>query len=59
MHILLTRPLEDCKNLLIKFKELGHAVSHLPVIKIRKVEYKEPNFNDYSAMIALCSSRPN
>ena len=56
MHILLTRPLEDCKNLLIKFKELGHAVSHLPVIKIRKVEYKEPNFNDYSAMIFTSSN---
>ena len=36
MHILLTRPLEDCGNLLIKFKDLGHAVSHLPVIKIKK-----------------------
>ena len=56
MHILLTRPLEDCANLLIKFKELGHAVSHLPVIKIRKVEYKEPNFNDYSAIIFTSSN---
>ena len=36
MHILLTRPLEDCSNLIIKFKELGHTVSHLPVIKIKK-----------------------
>ena len=56
MHILLTRPLEDCANLLIKFKELGHTVSHLPVIKIRKVEYKETNFNDYSAMIFTSSN---
>ena len=38
MHILLTRPLEDTANLLIKFKDLGHVVSHLPVIKIRKME---------------------
>ncbi len=56
MHILLTRPLEDCANLLIKFKELGHVVSHLPVIKVRKVEYKEPNFNDYSAIVFTSSN---
>ena len=56
MHILLTRPLEDCGNLLIKFKDLGHAVSHLPVIKIKKLEYKEPNFNDYSAIIFTSSN---
>ena len=56
MHILLTRPLEDCGNLLIKSKDLGHAVSHLPVIKIKKLEYKEPNFNDYSAIIFTSSN---
>ena len=56
MHILLTRPLEDCGNLLIKFKDLGHAVSHLPVIKIKKLEYKQPNFNDYSAIIFTSSN---
>ena len=56
MHILLTRPLEDCRNLLIKFKDLGHAVSHLPVIKIKKIEYKEPNFKDYSAIIFTSSN---
>ena len=56
MHILLTRPLEDSANLLIKFKDLGHVVSHLPVIKIRKMEYKEPNFNNYSAIIFTSSN---
>jgi len=56
MHILLTRPLEDCANLIIKFKELGHTVSHLPVIKIRKVEYKEQNFKNYSAIIFTSSN---
>ena len=39
MHILLTRPLEDCSDLIIKLKELGHSVSHLPLIKIKKMEY--------------------
>ena len=36
MHILLTRPLEDSKELILKFKSLGHQVSHLPVINIEK-----------------------
>ena len=36
MHILLTRPLEDSKDLIMRFKELGHQVSHLPVITIEK-----------------------
>ena len=56
MHILLTRPLEDCSNLILKFKELGHTVSHLPVIKIKKVEYKKPNYSEYSAIIFTSSN---
>ena len=51
MHILLTRPLDDCKDLIIKFKSLGHKVSHLPVIKIDSVEYDQPNFNNYKGII--------
>ncbi len=51
MHILLTRPLEDCKDLILKFKSLGHKVSHLPVIKIKPLEYNEPNFNNYNGII--------
>ena len=34
MHILFTRPLEDCEELILKFSELGHKVSHMPVIEI-------------------------
>ena len=56
MHILLTRPLEDCSDLIIKFKKLGHSVSHLPLIKIKKMEYKEINFNDFSAIIFTSSN---
>ena len=56
MHILLTRPLEDCSDLIIKFKKLGHTVSHLPLIKIKKMEYKEINFNDFSAIIFTSSN---
>ena len=56
MHILLTRPLDDCTDLIIKFKELGHTVSHLPLIKIKKMEYEEINFNDFSAIIFTSSN---
>ena len=51
MHILFTRPLDDCKDLILKFKSLGHKVSHLPVIKIKPVGYDEPNFKDYNGII--------
>ena len=56
MHILLTRPLEDCSDLIIKFKKLGHSVSHFPLIKIKKMEYGEINFNDFSAIIFTSSN---
>ena len=36
MHILLTRPLEDSQEIILKFKLLGHEVSHMPLIKIEK-----------------------
>ena len=56
MHILLTRPLEDCSDLIIKFKELGHNVSHLPLIKIKKMQYEEININDFAAIIFTSSN---
>ncbi len=51
MHILLTRPFDDCKDLIIKFKSLGHKVSHFTVIKIEPVKYEQPDFNDYKGII--------
>ena len=51
MHILLTRPLEDCSEMILKFKSLGHQVSHLPLLSIDKVSYEEINFLDYRAII--------
>ena len=36
MHILLTRPLEDCSEMILKFRSLGHLVSHLPLLSIEK-----------------------
>ena len=52
MHILLTRPLEDSKELIMRFKSLGHKVSHLPVINIKKKDYDEPNFEEFKGEIA-------
>ena len=51
MHILLTRPLEDCTEMIIKFKSLGHQVSHIPLLKIEKVNYNEINFSDLEGII--------
>ncbi len=56
MHILLTRPIEDCKNLILKFKTLGHTVSHLPVIKIKKKKYDPINFSEYNCIIFTSSN---
>ena len=41
MHILLTRPLEDCSEMIIKFQSLGHKVSHLPLLSIKKILYEK------------------
>ena len=51
MHILLTRPLEDCSKMILKFQSLGHKVSHLPLIRIEKIDYGEINFSEYSGII--------
>ena len=56
MHILLTRPLEDIQELILKFQELGHIVSHMPVIKIEKVNYKSINFSEFSGIIFTSSN---
>ena len=56
MHILLTRPLEDSKDLIIRFKELGHQVSHLPVITIEKKDYEDPNYNEFKGIIFTSSN---
>ena len=51
MHILLTRPLDDCLEIIIKFKSLGHQVSHLPLLNIEKLNHPEIDFNEYKAII--------
>jgi len=51
MHILLTRPVDDCSDMILKFKSLGHQVSHLPLLNLNKVEYEEIIFSEYKAII--------
>jgi len=51
MHILLTRPLEDCSEMIVKFKALGNQVSHLPLLRIDKLNYEQINFSDFKGII--------
>ncbi len=51
MHILLTRPLEDCSEMILKFESLGHKVSHIPLIYIERVNYEKIKFSDYGGII--------
>ena len=51
MHILFTRPLEDCSEMILKFQSLGHQVSNLPLLKINKVKHPDVKFSDFKAII--------
>ena len=51
MHILLTRPLNDCSEMILKFQSLGNQVSHLPLFKIGKVNYDKINLSDFRGII--------
>ena len=51
MHILLTRPLEDSSEMILKFKSLGHQVSHLPLIKILPLKHEETDSSLYKGII--------
>ncbi len=51
MHILLTRPLEDCSEMIVKFESLGHQVSHLPLLSVEEVAHDKINFADFNGII--------
>ena len=51
MHILFTRPLEDCHEMILKFQSLGHEVSHLPLINIQGLKYELLNYSMFSGII--------
>ena len=56
MHILLTRPLEDSQEMILKFKSLGHDISHISLINIKKKNYESINFEDYKGIIFTSSN---
>jgi len=51
MHILLTRPIEDCSEMIKKFQSLGNQVSHLPLLNVEMVKHEDINFSNYSGII--------
>ena len=51
MHILFTRPLEDCHEMILKFQSLGHEISHLPLINIEGLKYEAPNYSEFKGII--------
>jgi len=56
MHILLTRPLEDCHKMILKFQSLGHEVSHLPLIVIEGLKYESLNYSDFKGVVFTSSN---
>jgi len=41
LHIVITRPKEDSLQLIERLIKLGHTVTHLPVIKVERLETKK------------------
>ena len=56
MHILFTRPLDDSLTMIKKFKDLGHDVSHMPLLRIEKIENNNFDFDNYNALIFSSSN---
>ena len=51
MHILLTRPLEDSSEMILKFKSLGHHISHLPLLNVEPIKCGEINFSEFKGIV--------
>ena len=51
MHILFTRPIEDCNEMILKFQTLGHEVSHLPLINIEGLKYDQLDYSEFKGII--------
>ena len=56
MHILLTRPLEDNREMILKFQSLGHEVTHMPLISIEGIKHEDLNFSDFNGIIFTSSN---
>ena len=59
MHILLTRPLEDCSEMILKFQSLGNKVSHLPLLRIDKVNYNKIDLLNLKGIIFTSANAVN
>jgi uroporphyrinogen-III synthase len=56
VHIVITRPIEDSIHLIETLKKSGHIVTHLPVIKIEKLETEKIKLENYKAIIFTSSN---
>ena len=56
MNIVITRPLEDSSPIIKRLIKVGHMVTHLPVIKIKKLKTKKIDLNNYQALIFTSSN---
>ncbi len=56
MHIIITRPKEDAQYLIKRLQNLGHTTTHLPVIRIEKLDTKKINLQNYEAIIFTSSN---
>jgi len=56
VHIIITRPKEDSIQLIQTLKNSGHLVTHLPVIKIEKLETDKINLENYNVVIFTSSN---
>ncbi len=56
MHILLTRPIEDCSEMIIKFQSLGHKVSHLPLLSIKKILHEKIDLSEFRGIVFTSSN---
>ena len=56
MHVLLTRPLEDSIELIKRFNDKGFTVSHLPLIRINKLNYPKLNSSEYKVIVFTSSN---
>ena len=56
MHVLFTRQIDDTKDLILKFQSLGHIVSSIPVISIKKKEYSKIDFSSLKGIIFTSSN---
>ena len=51
MHVVITRPVEDSLELINTLKISDHVITHLPLINIKKISFKNVNFQNYKGII--------